>query len=163
NGDRSTRPGTTRARDWTPASSEHAPAGTSVRNTWLGRLDVHRIGSNLSLGDVEDNVDALLLLSSSRLHAQPPTSLHPTYERELMRRRALADATLPFRGAKIRFKERVAEFETDAGEPLQLVLRELQRDRGLRVLVKAFTDGTEVDRDALSLRRATLVVNWLTA
>jgi outer membrane protein OmpA-like peptidoglycan-associated protein len=139
------------------------PSGTSVRNTWLGRLDVHRIGFNLSIGDLEDNVDALLLLSSSRLHAQPPTSLDPTYDRELMRRRALADATLPFRGAKIRFKERVAEFEADAGEPLQVVLRELRRDRGLRVLVKAFADGTEVDAGALSMRRANLVVDWLTA
>lgn len=140
-----------------------APAGTAVRNTWLGNLDGHRIGFNLSSGDVGENVDALLLLSSSRLHAQPPTPLDPTYERELMRRRALADATLPFRGAKIRFKDRVAEFEADADEPLQVVLKELLRDRGLCVLVKAFADGTEVDADALSLQRATLVVDWLTA
>jgi outer membrane protein OmpA-like peptidoglycan-associated protein len=140
-----------------------APAGTSVRNTWLGKLDVRRIGFNLSTGDVDDNVDALLLLSSSRLHAQPPTSLDPTYERELMRRRALADATLPFRGAMIRFKERAAQFEADADEPLQAVLKELLRDRGLRVLVKAFADGTESDADTLSLQRANLVVDWLTA
>jgi outer membrane protein OmpA-like peptidoglycan-associated protein len=140
-----------------------APAGTSVRNTWLGRLNVHRIGFDLSIGDVEDNVDALLLLSSSPLHAQPPAPLDPTYERELMRRRALANATLPFRGAKIRFKERVAEFDVDADEPLQIVLRELLRDRGLRVLVKAFADGTEFDADTLSLQRASLVVEWLTA
>jgi outer membrane protein OmpA-like peptidoglycan-associated protein len=140
-----------------------APAGTSVRNTWLGKLAVRRIGFNLSIGDVENNVDALLLLTSSPLHAQHPTPLDPTYERELMRRRALADATLPFRGAKIRFKERVAGFEADADEPLQVVLRELLRDRGLRVLVKAFADGTEADADTLSSKRATLVVDWLTA
>jgi hypothetical protein len=73
------------------------PAGTPVRNTWLGRLDVHRIGFTLSVGDVEDNVDALLLLTSSSLHGQPRAPLDPTYERELMRRRAIADATLPFR------------------------------------------------------------------
>ena len=139
------------------------PVGTSVRNTWLGKLAVRRIGFNLSIADVEDNVDALLLLTSSTLHAQPPPPLEPTYERELIRRRALANATLPFRGAKIRFKERVAEFETDADEPLQVVLRELLRDRELHVLVKAFADGTEVDTDTLSLQRATLVVNWLTA
>ena len=139
------------------------PVGTSVRNTWLGKLAVRRIGFNLSIADVEDNVDALLLLTSSTLHAQPPPPLEPTYERELIRRRALANATLPFRGAKIRFKERVAEFETDADEPLQVVLRELLRDRELHVLVKAFADGTEVDADTLSLQRATLVVNWLTA
>jgi outer membrane protein OmpA-like peptidoglycan-associated protein len=140
-----------------------ALAGTSVRNTWLGRLHVHRIGFNLSVGDVEDNVDALLLLSSSRLHAQSPTPLDPIYERELMRRRALADATLPFRGAKIRFKERDAGFEADADESLKVVLTELLRDRTLRILVKAFADGTELDADTLSLRRATLVVDWLTA
>jgi outer membrane protein OmpA-like peptidoglycan-associated protein len=139
------------------------PAGASVRNTWLGKLDVHRIGFNLSIGDVQDNVDALLLLSASRLHAQSPTPLRPTYERELMRRRALADGTLPLRGAKIRFREHVAEFEADADEPLQIVLTELRRNRGLRVLVKAFADGTEFDADALSLRRANLVVDWLTA
>jgi outer membrane protein OmpA-like peptidoglycan-associated protein len=80
-----------------------------------------------------------------------------------MRRRALADATLPFRGAKIRFMERVVGFEADADEPLQVLLRELVRDRGLRVLVKAFADGTEADADAHSLQRATLVVDWLTA
>ena len=139
------------------------PAGTPVRNTWLGRLDVHRIGFNLSAGAVEENVDALLLLTSAPLHAQPPPSLDPTYERELGRRRALHDATLPFRGTRIRFKERVAEFEADADDPLQAVLKELLRDRGLRVLVKAFADGTEADGDTLSLQRATLVVDWLTA
>ena len=128
-----------------------------------GKLAVRRIGFNLSIGDVESNVDALLLLTSSRLHVQHPTPLDPTYERELMRRRALADATLPFRGAKIRFKERVAGFEADADEPLQVVLRELLRDRGLRVLVKAFADGTEADAETLSSKRATLVVDWLTA
>jgi len=139
------------------------PAGTSVRNTWLGKLAVGRIGFNLSIGDVEHDVDALLLLSSSRLHAQLATPLDPTYERELTRRRALADATLPFRGAKIRFEEGVAGFEGDADEPLRAVLRELLRDPGLRVLVKAFADGTEFDAETLSLRRANLVVDWLTA
>jgi outer membrane protein OmpA-like peptidoglycan-associated protein len=139
------------------------PAGTIVRNTWLDKLGAHRIGFNLSGGDVGANVDALLLLSSSRLHAQPPTPLESTYESELMRRRALADATLPFRGAKIRFKDGVAECEADADEPLHVVLKELLRDRGLRVLVKAFADGTEVDAETLSQQRASLVVEWLTA
>jgi outer membrane protein OmpA-like peptidoglycan-associated protein len=138
------------------------PAGTSVRDTWLGRLDGRRIGFNLSIGKVEDDVDALLLLSSSRLHAQAPTPLDPAYARELTRRRGLAEATLPFRGTKIRFRERVAEFEADADGPLQAVLRELRHDRGLHVMVKAFADGTEFDAETLSLRRATLVVDWLT-
>ena len=139
------------------------PAGTIVRNTWLEKLDGHRIGFNLSGGDVGANVDALLLLSSSRLHTQPPAPLDPAYESELMRRRALADATLPFRGARILFKDGVAGFEAGADEPLHVVLKELLRDRGLRLLVKAFTDGTEVDADTLSLQRATLVVDWLTS
>ncbi|HEU4996021.1 MAG TPA: OmpA family protein [Gemmatimonadaceae bacterium] len=143
--------------------ADTAPAGTSVRNTWLRTLDSHRIGFNLSSGNVGDNVDALLLLNSSRLHAQPPTPLDRTYETELMRRRALADATLPFRGAKIRFKDGVAEFEAAADEPLHVVLKELLRDRGLRVLVKAFADETEVDADTLSLQRASLVADWLAA
>jgi outer membrane protein OmpA-like peptidoglycan-associated protein len=140
-----------------------APAGTSVRNTWLGKLAVRRIGFDLSVGDVENNVDALLLLTSSPPQSQPPAVLDPTYERELMRRRALADTTLPFRGARIRFKERLAAFDADADEPLQAVLRELLRDRGLRVLVKAFADGREADADTLSLQRATLAVDWLAA
>ena len=140
-----------------------SPAGAPVRNTWLGKVAARRIGFNLSTDNVENNVDALLLLTSSPLHAQPPTPLDPAYQRELMRRRALADATLPFRGAKIRFKEGVAGFEADAAEPRQAVLRELLRDRGLRLLVKAFADGTEVDADTLSLQRATLVVDWLAA
>ena len=139
------------------------PAGTSVRNTWLGKLAAHRIGFELSAADVESNVDALLLLTSSPPHVQPPAPLDPAYERELMRRRSLADATLPFRGAKIRFKERVAAFEAGAEEPLQAVLRELLRDRGLHVLVKGFAESSEVDADPLSFQRATLVVDWLSA
>ena len=139
------------------------PAGASVRNTWLGKQPVRRIGFTLSSGNVENNVDALLFLTASLLHAQPPTPLDPPYEDELRRRRALADATLPFRGARIRFKERVAGFEAGADEPLQAVLRELLRDRTLRLLVKAFADESEMDADTLSLQRATLVAEWLTA
>jgi outer membrane protein OmpA-like peptidoglycan-associated protein len=138
-----------------------APAGVSVRDTWLGKVDAHRIGFSLSTGDVEENVDALLLLSVSQLHAQPPAPLDPAYERELTRRRGLAEATLPFRGARIRFKDRLAEFEADADEPLQIVREELQRDRGLRLLVKAFADETESGADPLSVQRAGLVVEWL--
>jgi outer membrane protein OmpA-like peptidoglycan-associated protein len=139
------------------------PAGAIVRNTWLERLESHRIGFNLSGGDVGANVDALLLLSSSRLHAQPPAPLDSTYERELMRRRRLADRTLPFRGAKIRFKDGVPEFEAGADGSLHVVLTELLRDRELHVLVKAFADSTEADVDTLSLQRASLVVDWLAA
>jgi outer membrane protein OmpA-like peptidoglycan-associated protein len=140
-----------------------APVGTGVRNTWLGRLPARQVDFHLSVADVESNVDALLLLSLSPLHAQAPTPLDPEYERELTRRRALANATLPFRGATIRFKEHSPDLEASAGEPLQAVLRELRRDPTLRLLVKAFADRTEVDADALSSRRAQLVVDWLAA
>ena len=148
---------------WSRLLAPTAPAGTSVRNTWLGKLPARRIAFNLSVADVESNVDSLLLLSSLPLHAQSPAPLDPTYERELTRRRALASATLPFRGAAIRFRERSVEFEASAAEPLQSVLSELRRDSTLRLLVKAFADRTEFDAEALSLRRAQLVVEWLTA
>jgi outer membrane protein OmpA-like peptidoglycan-associated protein len=41
------------------------------------------------------------------------------------------------------------------------VLRELKRDRTLRLLVKAFADRTESDPMVLSKRRAELLVDWL--
>ena len=64
----------------------------------------------------------------------------PTYARELMRRRALAEANLPFRGAKIRFKERVAEFEADADGPLQAVLRAAARSWTPRLVNDLLTE-----------------------
>src|SRR5262249_40594434 len=85
----------------------------------------------------------------------------PTYGPELGRRRALATATLPFRGARIRFEESLAVFAADADEPLQAVLKELLRDRGLRLLVKAFADRAESDAVALSTRRAERGGDWL--
>lgn len=140
-----------------------ASAGAEVRNTWLGKVAARRIGFNLSVGDVESNADTLVILSLLPLHAQSPTPLEPAYERELMRRRALASATLPFRGAKVRFREGMAAFDASSVEPLQAVLAELRRDSTLHVLAKAFADGTELDAEALSLRRAQLVVEWLAA
>jgi outer membrane protein OmpA-like peptidoglycan-associated protein len=140
-----------------------APASTPVRDTWLGKLDAKQVGFHLSTAKFEDNVDAVMALTVSSLHGESPVPLDPAYERELTRRRLLADATLPFRGARIRFKEGAASFESDAGEPLQLVLSELLRDRELRVLVKAHSDATEADVDGLSLKRANLVADWLAA
>jgi outer membrane protein OmpA-like peptidoglycan-associated protein len=66
-----------------------------------------------------------------------------------------------FRGAKIRFEEGVTAFASDADEPLHAVLREMLRDRRLRVVVKAFADRVESNVDVLSTQRAELVVNWL--
>src|SRR5438067_1613865 len=146
---------TARLQEW------KVPAGAPVRNTWLGQLDVQQIGYGLSQGVVEDDVDAILLLSSKPHRQEEPPALDPPYERELARRRALYQATLAFRGAKIRFEENLAVLDSAANEPLQAVLRELKRDRTLRLLVKAFADRTESDPMVLSKRRAELLVDWL--
>ena len=61
----------------------------------------------------------------------------------------------------IRFGAGDATFPPEAENPLGEVLRELRRDRTLRLLVKAFADGRERDPDALSVRRANVLVEWL--
>ena len=147
----------TRLQGWT------LPAGASVRDTWLGKMDVQRIGFSLSMGVIEDDVDALLLLTAPPPRPADSAALHPRYGLELARRQGLAQTTLPFRGAKIRFEENRAVFAAGADEPLQAVLKELLRDRGLRLLVKAFADRAESDAAALSTRRAEVVVDWLAA
>jgi outer membrane protein OmpA-like peptidoglycan-associated protein len=148
---------TKRLQGWT------VPAGASVRGTWLGKMDVQDIGFGFSRGMVEDDIDVVLLLSSAPPRQDEPPALTSTYGRELARRRALHQATLPFRGAKIRFEESRAAFAADAEEPLQAVLMEVVRDRGLRLLVKAFADSTEPNAVALSTWRAELLVDWLVA
>jgi outer membrane protein OmpA-like peptidoglycan-associated protein len=139
------------------------PAGVAVRGTWLGKVNTEQIGFTLSRGVVENDVDALLLLTAAPPEPSEPAALDRTYELELERRRALARATLAFRGAKIRFEENRAAFAAGADESLLTVLKELERNRGLRLLVKAFADQTESDATALSAERATLVVEWLTS
>jgi outer membrane protein OmpA-like peptidoglycan-associated protein len=139
------------------------PAGMSVRDTWLGRMDVQQIGFRLSIGIVQDDVDALLLLTTAPPRPSDSAALDPGYGLELARRRTLAQKTLPFRGAQIRFEENRAVFAAGADEPLEAVLKELRRDRGLRLLVKAFADRAESDAAALSTRRAEVVVDWLAA
>ncbi len=137
------------------------PAGAAVRGTWFGALTVGQIGFGLSHGVVGDDLDAIVLLSATSPRQEDMPALDPPYARELARRRALGHSTLPFRGAKIRFEENAASFERDAGEPLQAVLQELLRDRGLRLLVKGFADATESDPLAVSSRRAEVLVDWL--
>jgi outer membrane protein OmpA-like peptidoglycan-associated protein len=140
------------------------PAGVAVRDTWLGKVNVEQIGFTLSRGGaVENDVDALLLLTAAPPQPSESAALDPMYELELARRRALARTTLAFRGAKIRFEENRAVFAAGADEPLLTVLKELLRDRGLRLLVKAFADQAESDTAALSTERAALVVDWLAA
>jgi outer membrane protein OmpA-like peptidoglycan-associated protein len=138
------------------------PAGVSVGQTWLGNVDARRVGYTLSRGAIAEDVDALVVLAASSSPSQAPV-LDPKYRAELARRRELGNSTLPFRGGKIRFAEGVAAFASGADEPLQAVLRELQRDTGLRLLVKAFADQREAGALALSSRRAQLIVDWLTA
>ena len=139
------------------------PAGMSVRDTWLGKMDVKQIGFGLSMGIVQDDVDALLLLTAAPPRPSDSAALDPKYGLELARRRALAQTTLPFRGAQIRFEENRAVFTASADEALEAVLKELQRDRGLTLLVKAFADRAESNAAALSTRRAEVVVDWLAA
>lgn len=148
----------TRLLGWT------VPGGVAVRDTWLGKVKPERIGFTLSMGGaLEDDVDALLLLTAGPPQPSEPAALDPTYELELARRRSLARTTLAFRGAKIRFEDNRAVFAEDADEPLLSVRKELLRDRGLRLLVKAFADQAESDAAALSRQRAALVVDWLAA
>jgi outer membrane protein OmpA-like peptidoglycan-associated protein len=137
------------------------PGGAAVRNTWLGKLDVQQIGFHLSRGTVEEDIDAFLLLSSSSPTQDQAVSLDARYEVELARRRFLARATLPFRGAQIRFSENHHSFAPDAQQPLQAVAAELLEDRHLRLLVKAFADSSEPEPANLSARRAEHVVDWL--
>lgn len=137
------------------------PAGAPVRDTWFGRLDVKRIGFDLSEGVAEDDMDAILLLNSSPPRLEQSRPMDARYGRELARRQALGFATLPFRGARIRFEENRAEFAAASYEPLQAVLAELVRDRGLRLLVKAFADPAETDPVRVSTRRAEKLADWL--
>ena len=137
------------------------PAGAAVRGTWFGALNVEQIGFTLSRGEVGDDLDAIVVLSATSPRQEDVPALDPLYRVELARRRALGYATLPFRGAKIRFEESATSFAADAGEPVQAVLKELLRDRELRLLVKAFADAAESNPEAVSTRRAQRLVDWL--
>ena len=139
------------------------PSAASVRGTWLGRLPVTAIGNRFSTGTVEEDIDAVLYLSERPLISVGPPVLDDADPRapELQRRRALARATDPFRGAAIRFEASSPNLMPQSMQPLELVLAEMLRDRDLRVLVKATADRGEPDAQALSLRRAQTVADWL--
>jgi outer membrane protein OmpA-like peptidoglycan-associated protein len=138
------------------------PAGASVRSTWFGRLDLQQIGFLLSRGGrVEDDIDAVLLLSADTPRQQESTVLDPAYRNELARRRSIADATLPFRGGQIRFEANSTAIRSESEEPLKAVLTELLRDRELKLLVKTFADAREPDPATLTTRRAELLAAWL--
>jgi len=139
------------------------PSAASVRGTWLGHLDVGQLGAHFSRGHVEEDVDAVAYLSSSPLTFQAAPSLSDSSPRrdEMMRRRSLAEATLAFRGAKIRFDPSVPFPTSESMAPLSEVLSELRRDAGLRVMIKGFADDREPNPTELSIDRAGLVRDWL--
>jgi outer membrane protein OmpA-like peptidoglycan-associated protein len=149
----------TSLRAWTP------PAAALVRGTWLGRSDVQMVGAQFSRGSVEDDVDAILYVSALPLVLLPPPRDEPQGARsdELRRRRRLADQTLPFRGARIRFEPSRTTLSPQSSTPLQLVRDELLRDSSLGVLVKGFADVREPDSMQLSAGRAAVAIDWLTA
>ena len=146
-----------RLRQWPPGSA------TSVRGSWLGRLDVEDIGFRFSRSTVEQDIDAVALLSHTPLTYAPPPPIdaNSAYGAELERRRRLAAATGPFRGGEIRFGVNQGELLPEAQKPLEAVLGELRRDPRSDLLVKAFSDGRERDAGVLSARRAAVVINWL--
>lgn len=141
-----------------------ALSAAPIRHTWLGRMDVREIGHRLSRGIVEDDVDAVLLWDvTSSPTENPPRDAGAPVSLELRRRQQLAQATLPFRGGMIRFEADTASFTGKSQSALEAVLAALQRDAGLNLLVKAFTDARETNGLQLSLERARRVVAWLTA
>jgi outer membrane protein OmpA-like peptidoglycan-associated protein len=141
-----------------------ALSATPVRGTWLGRLGVRDVGRRLSRGVLEDDVDAIVIwdstIASSSTAGRTPD---PTMGGEFQRRQQLSEATLPFRGGKIRFQEGSAALTTASNAALETVLAELQRDSGLRLVVKAFADAREPGGAQLSTDRAAGVKNWLTS
>jgi outer membrane protein OmpA-like peptidoglycan-associated protein len=146
-----------RLRSW------DVPSAASIKGTWLGRLDVSQVGWRFSRGHVEDDVDAVAHLSRAPLIFQPAPSMSDASPRrdEMMRRHSLAQATLAFPGAKIRFDASVPSLTGESVAPLSEVLSELRRDPDLRVLVKGFADRREQNPTRLSFQRARLVTDWL--
>lgn len=148
-----------RLRRWPPLSA------VTVRDTWLGQVEATSVGMGLSTGTVEENVDALVVWDSASRAADeaPRIDEASPIAAELKRRRELAERTVAFRGGRIRFESGTATLTPDSDAPLRIVLAELQRDRGLTLMVKAFNDAREPDGDRLSLERARAVVAWLTS
>ncbi|HUQ93415.1 MAG TPA: OmpA family protein [Bryobacteraceae bacterium] len=138
------------------------PAVLEVRGTWLGGVDVRDIGFFLYRGRVEEDFDVLLHLSAQPFKSVP-VQIDPNspYARELKRRQNLAEATLPFRGGKIRFDQGSVHPIPTSEQALRAVLAELQRDRHLALLVKAYADEAESNAQQLSNRRAEYLRQYL--
>ena len=134
-----------------------------VRDTWLGRLDFGAVGGHLSTGTVEQNMDAAVLweFPPSRPDEGPRIDALSPMGFELRRRQQLSEATIAFRGGKIRFAAGTAALTPGSEPALRNVLAELRRDPELNLLVKAFADAREANGAQLSLERARLVADWL--
>jgi outer membrane protein OmpA-like peptidoglycan-associated protein len=137
------------------------PSVAPVRGTWVGQSEVRTIGFTLARGLIQDDVDALLALSTAPLVWDPAPHVDESANRELHRRRRLAQATLPFRGGLIRFEANTIQLTASSSGPMQQVLSELLHDRDRTVLVKAFADARERDPLRLSTERAESVAEWL--
>jgi len=138
------------------------PSVLEVRGTWFGGVDVRDIGFFLSRGRVEEDFDVLLHLSAQPFKSVP-VQIEPSspYGRELKRRQDLAQATLPFRGGKIRFDQGSVHHNPASEQALTDVLAELQRDRHLALLIKAYADKAESNTQQLSNRRAEYLRQYL--
>lgn len=138
-------------------------SAVSVQDTWLGETDVKDVGFKFSRGTLAKDVDAVVLLSHSKLTYLPAPHVNSAspYGLELARRQRLAAATIPFRGGAIRFVAGDAALTPESEKPLGEVLAELQRDPGLELTVKGFAAEGEREVMALTTRRADTVVRWL--
>ena len=134
-----------------------------MSDTWLGRLDFGLVGGHLSTGTIEQNMDAAVFweFPQSRPDEGPRVDYQSPVGIELQRRQRLSEATIAFRGGKIRFAAETAALTPESEPALRSVLAELQRDRELNLLVKAFADAREANGAQLSLERARLVADWL--
>lgn len=147
----------TEMRKWPERSA------VTVKDTWLGETDVKDVGFTFSRGPLAKDVDAVVLLSHSRLTylPAPHVSSASPYGLELARRQRLGTATIPFRGGAIKFVAGDAALTPESEKPLGEVLAELRRDPGLELTVKGFAAEGEREVMALTTRRAATVVQWL--
>jgi outer membrane protein OmpA-like peptidoglycan-associated protein len=139
-------------------------SAAEVHGTWLGWAEANEFGFALSTGQLQDNVDVVLYLTANAFSSIPHhIDLNSKFGVELQRRQKLQNETLPFRGGKIRFARGATSLTRESEAVLNVVLAELQRDRSLVLLVKAYADSTESEVKTLSEGRAESVANWLIA
>ena len=99
-----------------------------TRNTWLGQVDVREIGHPLSRGMVRDDMDAVLFWDAWPSSGESaPRQGDVSEMSELRRRQRLAEATLPFRGGRIRSRANDTAFSAQSADSrcLSAVVAEL--------------------------------------